>query len=107
MSEGTSCPLGAFKIRYVSPIPSSSANCCSHWPTEPRNRVIKTKNNAPRSLVNKFRLLAGELAGHYLGEKASRLTFEDAGVSNFVFSVRAGSSTYFIRISPTPTALDS
>ncbi|HVF45951.1 MAG TPA: aminoglycoside phosphotransferase family protein, partial [Pyrinomonadaceae bacterium] len=41
------------------------------------------------------------------GEKVSRLTFEDAGMSNFVFSVKAESSKYFIRISPTPTALDS
>ena len=65
---------------------------------------MKKTGRAPRE-VDKFRGLARTVIKHHFGS-AQRIKYLSGGLTNFVFSFRAGGDDYVIRISPDPQRIN-
>jgi aminoglycoside phosphotransferase (APT) family kinase protein len=63
------------------------------------------KTERPPREVDKFRGLARQVIKHHFGE-AKQLKYLSGGLTNFVFSFRAGEDSYVIRVSPDPLRLN-
>lgn len=68
---------------------------------------MKTKNDAPKVEINKYKKMVQQVIVHHFGSNPHRIVHKTAGLSNFVFAVNHTEGDFVVRISPEPVRINS